>query len=114
MEVGPFAFIGPNVVIRNSEIGDGTVIEANSHIDGAVIAGDCQVGPFARVRPGSNFARNAKVGNFVETKKAVVGEGSRPVRRDSRRDGGGGLRAALHRGRDIEHHPRGDGVAGGD
>ena len=69
--------IGSNVVIRNSEIGDGTVIEANSHIDGAVIAGDCQVGPFARVRPGSNFARKAKVGNFVETKKAVVGEGSK-------------------------------------
>src|SRR5690606_33033487 len=38
---------------------------------------DLQVGPFARVRPGSNFARKAKVGNFVETKKAVVGEGSK-------------------------------------
>src|SRR5690606_9562814 len=38
---------------------------------------DLQVGPFARVRPGSNFARQAKVGNFVETKKTVVGEGSK-------------------------------------
>lgn len=64
-------------MIRNSEIGDGTVIEANSNIDGAVIAGDCQVGPFARVRPGSRFARHTKVGNFVETKKSVVGEGDR-------------------------------------
>ena len=69
--------IGPNVVIRNSVIGDNTVIEANSHLDGADVGADCQVGPFARLRPGTSLAHKAKVGNFVETKKAQVGEGSK-------------------------------------
>lgn len=69
--------IGPNVVIRNARIGDNVVIEANSHLDGVVIGVDCQVGPFARLRPGTELADHAKIGNFVETKKTKVGEGSK-------------------------------------
>ena len=75
--LGSNVHIGPNVVIRNAAIGDNTRIEANSHIDGAVVGAECQVGPFARLRPGTALADKAKVGNFVETKKAKVGEGSK-------------------------------------
>ncbi|MDK8462496.1 bifunctional UDP-N-acetylglucosamine diphosphorylase/glucosamine-1-phosphate N-acetyltransferase GlmU [Marinobacter sp. SS13-12] len=69
--------IGPNCVIRDATIGEGTRIEANSVIDGADIGRGAQVGPFARLRPGTKLADSTKVGNFVETKKADVGEGSK-------------------------------------
>lgn len=69
--------IGPNCVIRNASIGAGSVIEANSVIDDAVIASHCTIGPFARIRPGTELAAGAKVGNFVEIKKSRVGEGSK-------------------------------------
>ena len=69
--------IGPNVVIRDSRIGDNVTIEANSHVDGATIDSDCTIGPFARVRPGTELAEKVRVGNFVETKKAIVGVGSK-------------------------------------
>lgn len=75
--LGSNVVIGPNVVIRNSVIGDNVHIEANSHVDGARIDADSQIGPYARIRPGTELARKTKVGNFVETKKAIVGEGSK-------------------------------------
>ncbi|MBN8412774.1 bifunctional UDP-N-acetylglucosamine diphosphorylase/glucosamine-1-phosphate N-acetyltransferase GlmU [Halomonas litopenaei] len=77
VELGEGVRIGPYTVIRNSHIGAESVIEAHSTIDGAVLAGLNQVGPFARLRPGSRLAVKAKVGNFVETKNAEVGEGSK-------------------------------------
>ena len=69
--------IGPNCVIRDASIGAGTVVEANSVIDGAEVGEDCNVGPFARLRPGTELAARARVGNFVETKKSRIGEGSK-------------------------------------
>lgn len=75
--IGDRVTVGPNCLIRNARIGSGTHIEANSVVDGAVVGEDCQVGPFARLRPGTELAARAKVGNFVETKKAYVGEGSK-------------------------------------
>lgn len=75
--LGDGVTIEPNCVIINSRIGNNTHIKANSHIEDAAIAGDCDVGPFARLRPGSQLAQGAKIGNFVETKKAVIGEGSK-------------------------------------
>lgn len=69
--------IGPNCSLKDAVIADDVQIEANSVIDDAVIGPECHIGPFARIRPGSSFAKGAKVGNFVETKKAVVGEGSK-------------------------------------
>ena len=75
--LGSNVVIGPNCSIKNSIIGDGVEILANTHIDGAVIADACQLGPFARIRPGSELAAGVKVGNFVETKKAIVGKGSK-------------------------------------
>jgi bifunctional UDP-N-acetylglucosamine pyrophosphorylase / glucosamine-1-phosphate N-acetyltransferase len=69
--------IGPNCLLRNCHIGADTRIEANSVIDGARVGQQAQIGPFARLRPGTALADYTKVGNFVETKKAVVGEGSK-------------------------------------
>lgn len=69
--------IGPNCVIRDADIAAGAVIEANSVIDDAVVGEGCNVGPFARLRPGTELAAKARIGNFVETKKARIGEGSK-------------------------------------
>ena len=69
--------IGPNCVLKNCEIGGGSVIEANCVIEGAVLGERCSVGPFARLRPGTELREQAKIGNFVETKKALVGRGSK-------------------------------------
>ena len=64
--------VGPNVIIKNSSIGENTEILANSVIDGAVIGADCRIGPFARIRPETNLAESVHVGNFVEIKKSRV------------------------------------------
>jgi bifunctional UDP-N-acetylglucosamine pyrophosphorylase/glucosamine-1-phosphate N-acetyltransferase len=69
--------IGAHCVIKDSKIGPGTIIAPFSHLDGAHIAGHCQVGPYARMRPGTVLADHARVGNFVETKNATLGEGSK-------------------------------------
>src|SRR5690606_1721695 len=69
--------IGPNCVIRNAEIGDDVVILPNSVIDDARIGPSCQVGPFARLRPGSELQERARVGNFVEIKAARLQRGSK-------------------------------------
>lgn len=69
--------IGANCVISNAVIGDNTVINPMSHIDSATIGTACSVGPFARLRPGTVLADKARIGNFVETKNAQVGAGSK-------------------------------------
>lgn len=69
--------IGPNCVIKDSTLGAGTRVDANSVIDGASIAESCAIGPFARIRPASELLAGAKVGNFVETKKSVIGVGAK-------------------------------------
>jgi len=75
--LGNDVHIGPNVQIINSSIGDGTTINANSVIENTEISIGCQVGPYARLRPGTRLAENAKIGNFVETKQADIGPGSK-------------------------------------
>lgn len=77
VEIGSNVSIGPNCVIKDSKIGDGVEILANSHIEGAVVAAGAQIGPYARLRPGTDLAEKTKVGNFVEIKKASVGVGSK-------------------------------------
>lgn len=69
--------IQANCIIRNARIGANTRVEANSIIEGSAVAANCVVGPFARLRPGSELGENAKVGNFVEVKKSIVGAGSK-------------------------------------
>ena len=69
--------IAPNCVIENAIIGEGCNIKANTIIENARVANHCDVGPFARLRPGSQLAQKAKVGNFVEIKNTQLGEGSK-------------------------------------
>ncbi len=69
--------IESNCVIRDSVIKAGSVIKAFSHLEGAEVGEDCDVGPYARLRPGTVLHSKAKIGNFVETKKTVLGAGSK-------------------------------------
>lgn len=69
--------IGANCHLKNCKIGDGTIIKSNTLIEDSVIGKQCDIGPFARLRPGTQLANKAKIGNFVETKKAIIGEGSK-------------------------------------
>jgi bifunctional UDP-N-acetylglucosamine pyrophosphorylase/glucosamine-1-phosphate N-acetyltransferase len=69
--------IGPQALIRNSRIGPETLVHANSVIDGAETGTACEIGPFARIRPETRLADKVKIGNFVETKKSEIGEGSK-------------------------------------
>jgi bifunctional UDP-N-acetylglucosamine pyrophosphorylase/glucosamine-1-phosphate N-acetyltransferase len=69
--------IGSNCWIRDCEIGADTQVFANCVLDHAVIGPSCNVGPFARLRPGAALAREVHIGNFVEVKNAHVGEGSK-------------------------------------
>ncbi len=69
--------IGANCVVRNSTVGAQTRLEPFSLIDDAQVGADCSIGPFARLRPGTTMGMGAKIGNFVETKKAVIGDGSK-------------------------------------
>lgn len=77
VELGDDVHIGPNCVIRNSRIGAGSRVEAFSHVDGALLGTYTQIGPYARLRPGAELAEQAKVGNFVEIKKARLGPGAK-------------------------------------
>ncbi|WP_423393183.1 bifunctional UDP-N-acetylglucosamine diphosphorylase/glucosamine-1-phosphate N-acetyltransferase GlmU [Burkholderia sp. LMG 21824] len=69
--------IGANCVIRNASVGAGTRIDAFTHIDGAELGAHTVIGPYARLRPGTQLADEAHVGNFVEVKNAVIGHGSK-------------------------------------
>lgn len=69
--------VGPYCVLRNTHVEAGTVIEPHCVIDSAEIGPHCAIGPFARIRPGTRMAERAKVGNFVEVKKALIGPGSK-------------------------------------
>lgn len=75
--IGNNVTIESNCVIKDAKIGDNTVVRANSHIEGATVAKNCKVGPFARLRPGAELADEAQVGNFVEMKKSRLGKGSK-------------------------------------
>lgn len=64
-------------VIRDATVGDGTRIKPHSVIEGATIGARCDIGPFARLRPGTELAESVRVGNFVETKEAKLGAGTK-------------------------------------
>ncbi|MGB7739504.1 MAG: bifunctional UDP-N-acetylglucosamine diphosphorylase/glucosamine-1-phosphate N-acetyltransferase GlmU [Steroidobacteraceae bacterium] len=77
VKLGNRVRIGPNVVIRDSEIGDDTVVFPNCVIDRASIGPNCNIGPFARFRPSSSLAPGVHVGNFVEVKNSILGAGAK-------------------------------------
>lgn len=75
--LGANVVVGPGCVIKDATIGANTQVHAHTLIDTALVGEHCSLGPFARIRPGSNFADQVKIGNFVETKKAHMGRGSK-------------------------------------
>ena len=69
--------IGANCIIRQSQIGDNCEIKPMTSIDSATLSERVSIGPFARIRPGTKCSNDVKIGNFVETKKAQIGQGSK-------------------------------------
>ncbi|OOF21510.1 UDP-N-acetylglucosamine diphosphorylase/glucosamine-1-phosphate N-acetyltransferase [Salinivibrio sp. IB574] len=75
--LGDNVTIGAGSVLIDCEIDDNTLVRPYSVIEGACVGEECTVGPFTRLRPGAELARDAHVGNFVEMKKSRLGEGSK-------------------------------------
>ena len=75
--LGEGVVIGAGCVLRDATLGDGVEVLPMSCIDGARLAAGCRVGPFARLRPGTDLGPNVHIGNFVETKKARLGAGAK-------------------------------------
>ena len=77
IKLGTNVSIGPNCYLKDVVISDNVSIEAFSHIVSTEIGADCNVGPYARLREGTVLEGQAKIGNFVETKKTKIGKGSK-------------------------------------
>jgi len=77
VQLGRGVRIGPGSVIRDSALGDGVTVEAHTLVEGADVAARCALGPFARIRPGTVLGEEVRIGNFVETKKAKLGRGTK-------------------------------------
>lgn len=75
--IGSNCTIGPDCWIENSKIEDGVNIKSGSYITDSIIRSNCQVGPYSRLRPAAELKEGARVGNYVEIKKAVIGKGSK-------------------------------------
>jgi bifunctional UDP-N-acetylglucosamine pyrophosphorylase/glucosamine-1-phosphate N-acetyltransferase len=69
--------IGANSILINCDIGEDVEIHPFSHLSGVKVGKGCQIGPYARVRPGTVLAEGAKIGNFVEVKKSLIGTDSK-------------------------------------
>ena len=75
--LGDNVSIKSNVVLQDVSIGDNTIIESFSHLSFAKVGSNCNIGPYARLREGSEIGDSAKIGNFVETKKTKLGNGAK-------------------------------------
>lgn len=77
VELGDGVRIGPFCRLKDVKLGAGTLVRAHCDLDGVVVEGAAQIGPYSRLRPGTVLADGAHVGNFVETKNARIGVGSK-------------------------------------
>ncbi|MBT8443143.1 MAG: bifunctional UDP-N-acetylglucosamine diphosphorylase/glucosamine-1-phosphate N-acetyltransferase GlmU, partial [Gammaproteobacteria bacterium] len=77
VELGDGVTVGPNTIIRDAVIGAGTEIRSHCLIEETRAGKNCQIGPYARTRPGVEMADEARLGNFVEIKKSRIGKGSK-------------------------------------
>ena len=77
VKLGDGVRIGPNCVLRNVTLGAGTEVLPFSHLDDSEVGERCRLGPYARLRPGSNLAEDVHVGNFVEVKASRLGPHSK-------------------------------------
>jgi bifunctional UDP-N-acetylglucosamine pyrophosphorylase/glucosamine-1-phosphate N-acetyltransferase len=69
--------VGAFTRLKNVQLAAGTVVQSHCDLDGVITHGPCTIGPFARLRPGTELERGVHVGNFVETKKTHLGENSK-------------------------------------
>jgi bifunctional UDP-N-acetylglucosamine pyrophosphorylase/glucosamine-1-phosphate N-acetyltransferase len=74
--IGSGCEIEPGAVVTDCTIGDKVHIKPGSVLSESTVGNDCAIGPMAHLRPGTVLAGNNKIGNFVETKKAIIGEKS--------------------------------------
>ncbi|MCB1575583.1 MAG: bifunctional UDP-N-acetylglucosamine diphosphorylase/glucosamine-1-phosphate N-acetyltransferase GlmU, partial [Xanthomonadales bacterium] len=77
VELGDEVSIGPFTRIGNSRLAAGTVVNAHCDIEGIVTHGPCVIGPFARLRAGTELGAGSRVGNFVEIKNTRIGAGAK-------------------------------------
>jgi bifunctional UDP-N-acetylglucosamine pyrophosphorylase / glucosamine-1-phosphate N-acetyltransferase len=77
VRLGKNVTIEANVIIKDSIIKDGSTIRAFSHIEGGSIGSQNEIGPYARIRPGTESQAQVKIGNFVEVKAVTIGTGSK-------------------------------------
>jgi len=77
VNLGTGVSMAAGCVIKNSTIGDDCIIKPYSVIEDALIDKNTEVGPFARIRPGTHLKENSRVGNFVEIKNTQLGENSK-------------------------------------
>jgi bifunctional UDP-N-acetylglucosamine pyrophosphorylase/glucosamine-1-phosphate N-acetyltransferase len=77
VELGDGVIIESNNLVRDCKLGAGTVVHSNCHLEGGTTGKDCEIGPFARMRPGAELADRVKLGNFVEVKKSTIADGSK-------------------------------------
>ena len=77
VEIGEGVYVGPGCVIKDSVIGEGVQIQPCCVIEQARVGAEAKIGPFARLRPGAELSPDTHIGNFVEIKNSIVGEGSK-------------------------------------
>jgi bifunctional UDP-N-acetylglucosamine pyrophosphorylase/glucosamine-1-phosphate N-acetyltransferase len=77
IELGDGVSVGPGCLLKNCKLAAGTIVHAHSVLDGVCTTGACEIGPFARLRPGTELAGGSRIGNFVEIKKSRLGENSK-------------------------------------
>lgn len=77
VQLGEDVRVGPYTRLKDVQLAAGTIVHAHCDLEGVVTHGPCIIGPFARLRPGTELASGVHVGNFVEVKKTRIGEGSK-------------------------------------
>lgn len=77
VKLGDNVIIHPNCILSNCEIADGTIIHPNTVLENCKIGANANIGPFARIRPGTQLADETRIGNFVELKHTQLGHGSK-------------------------------------
>lgn len=77
VRLGNGVTIGPNCLVRDAELGDGVAVFSHCVIDNAIVGRGGKLGPFARIRPGTNLGEETQVGNFVEVKQSTIKAGSK-------------------------------------
>ena len=77
IELGDGVLLGPGCVLKDCQLAAGTVVHAYSVLEGVRTTGACNIGPFARLRPGTELSSGSRIGNFVEVKNSRLGENSK-------------------------------------